>query len=638
MLSLRCMRWIAWLLLPVLVACSNGRGSVEEAQQPPAQGAQDGFTIGGSVSGLVGSGLVLQNNGAGDLPVAADGTFTFTGRFATGTAYSVAVVSQPTSPSQSCTVARGTGNVAGANVADVAVTCATGRFSIGGTVSGLTGTGLVLQNNGGNDLPISGNGPFTFENRLIDDATYAVIVRTQPSGQNCIVRNSTGTIRGTNATDVEVACSSGFAIGGAVAGLAGTGLVLQLNRGNDLSIVRNGSFAFGTALQNGVPYDVSVRTQPRNPSQDCTISNGSGQVAGANVDNIGINCVTNSFTVGGSVSGLVGTGLVLALNGGNPRPITSDGSFAFGTPLPSNSQYRVTVATQPSDPTQVCTVAGGNGTIGSANVTSVRVTCASSTFSVRGTASGVMGRGLVLQNNGSDDLPITGDGGFQFATELAGGAEYNVTVLTPPTDPNQACTVTNPRGRIGSADVSNVVVSCSTADFSIGGTVRNLEGSGLVLRNNGGDDLTIDDNGTFTFDTALPIGARYDVRIAEQPRDPNQTCRVSNGSGSVGSSNVTNIVVECEAPREFSVGVRVERLFGIGLIIQNNGGDDLSIGSNGRYTFPTRLPSGASYDVTIKQQPLLDRCEVRRGSGTIRDRNVDDVEVRCDRDDDDDDD
>jgi hypothetical protein len=637
MVSLRCVRWSIWLLLPVVVACSNGRGSVEEAEQPPAQSAQNSFSVGGNVSGLIGSGLVLQNNGADDLPIAADGTFTFTERLATGTAYNVAVISQPTSPSQTCIVARGSGNIADANVADVGVTCATGRFSIGGTVSGLTGTGLVLQNNGGNDLPISGDGPFTFENRLVDDATYAVVVRTQPSGQNCIVRNSTGTIRGANASDVEVACSSGFAIGGNVTGLAGSGLVLQLNRGNDLSIVRSGPFAFETALQNGARYDVSVRTQPRTPSQDCRVSNGSGQVAGAIVENIAIDCVTNFFTVGGSVTGLVGTGLVLVLNGGNPRSIASNGSFAFEPPLPSNSQYRVEVATQPANPAQVCTVASGNGTIGGANVNSVRVTCASSTFSVGGTVTGVMGHGLVLQNNGSDNLPVTGDGGFQFTTELASGADYNVTVLASPTDPNQACTVTNARGRIGSADVSNIVVSCSTADFSIGGTVRNMEGSGLVLRNNGGDDLTIDENGTFRFDTALPTGARYDVKIAEQPRNPNQTCRVRNGSGSVGSSNVTNIDVECEAVREFSVGVRVERLFGIGLVIQNNGGDDLAIGSNGRYTFPTRLPSGAGYNVTIKTQPLLDRCEVRRGSGTIRDRNVDDVEVRCDRSDDDDD-
>ena len=138
---------------------------------------------------------------------------------------------------------------------------------------GSRGAGLVLQNNGGNDLPISADGAFAFANRLIDGATYAVVVRTQPSGQNCIVRNSTGTIRGGDASNVEVACTSnGFTIGGAVTGLAGSGLVLRLNGGNDLSIVGNGAFAFETALQNGARYDVVVRTQPGNPSQECTIA------------------------------------------------------------------------------------------------------------------------------------------------------------------------------------------------------------------------------------------------------------------------------------------------------------------------------------------------------------------------------
>ena len=633
MLSLRCARWVAGLLvLPVIVACSNGRGSVDDQPTPPAQNAQDGFTIGGNVSGLVGSGLVLQNNGAGDLGVAADGAFTFASRVATGAAYSVAVLSQPTSPSQTCTVARGSGTVAGANVSDVAVTCATGQFSIRGTVSGLTGSGLVLQNNGGNDLPIAGDGPFSFANKLVDGATYAVVVRTQPSGQNCVVRNSTGTIQGADATTIEVACNSnGFSIGGAVTGLAGSGLVLQLNGGNDLSIVSSGAFAFATALQNGARYDVSVRRQPANPSQACTVRDGSGTVNGSNVTNIAISCVSSNFTVGGSVSGLTGSGLVVVLNGGSDLPIASDGSFTFATPLLSGSQYRVRVATQPVNPTQVCTVAGGDGTIGGTNVNNVRITCASSTFSVSGTVIGLMGRGLVLQNNGADDVGVNADGEFRFPTALASGAAYNVTVRTQPTDPNQSCTVTNARGTIGNSNVGNVVVSCSTADFTIGGTVNNLEGSGLVLRNNGGDDLTIDGSGPFHFDTALPSGSRYDVTIAQQPGNPNQICSVDKGTGTVGAGDVTNIVVTCET-RDFSVGGRVTHLRGLGgLVIQNNGGDDLQIGAEGAFTFPTRLPSGASYNVTISRQPLFTRCEVRHESGTIRDKNIDNVEVRCDR-------
>ena len=626
--SLRCVRWAGWLaLLSVLAACSNGRGSVDE---PPAQGAEDSFAIGGNVSGLVGSGLVLQNNGSGDLAIAADGTFAFAERLATGAAYSVAVLSQPTSPSQTCTVARGVGNVASADISDIAVTCATGEFAIRGTVSGLTGNGLVLQNNGGNDLPISADGPFTFGNRLTDGATYTVTVRTQPTGQSCVVQNPSGTIHSADASNIGVSCvSDAFTIGGRVSGLAGAGLTLRLNGGNDLTIVDNGAFAFETALQSGDSYAVSVRRQPTNPTQVCTVRNGAGTVGGASVSNIAIDCASSSFTVGGSVSGLQGTGLVLQLNGDGDLPISGDGAFTFATPLTSGSQYRVNVASQPSNPTQVCTVASGAGTIGNTNVTNVRVTCASSTFSVGGTVIGLQGSGLVLQNNGADDLAVS-DGSFTFQSELASGAAYNVTVRTQPSNPSQACSVTNARGTIGAGDVSNVVVSCSASDFSIGGTVQNLEGTGLVLRNNGGDDLTIDGSGTFAFDTALPTGARYDVTVERQPRDPEQTCTVSNGNGFVGDGNVTNIVVNCET-RNFSVGGRVRHLRGLGgVVIQNNGGDDLSIGAEGNFTFPTRLPAGASYNVTILRQPLFGDCEVRHGSGTIHDRDIDDVEVRCD--------
>src|SRR5690349_21461304 len=133
MLSLRCVRQAGWLaVLAVLAACSNGRGSVNEPPAPPAQGTDDSFEIGGTVSGLVGSGLVLQNNGGGDLPIAADGEFAFTTRLATGTDYSVAVLAQPTSPAQSCTVARGSGKVASTDVTNIAVTCAIGQFSLRG--------------------------------------------------------------------------------------------------------------------------------------------------------------------------------------------------------------------------------------------------------------------------------------------------------------------------------------------------------------------------------------------------------------------------------------------------------------------------------------------------------------------------
>ena len=116
------------------------------------------------------------------------------------------------------------------------------------------------------------------------------------------------------------------------------------------------------------------------------------------------------YTVGGSVSGLSGSGLVLQNNGGDDEAIGSDGVFTFDTPLADGSDYEVTVKTQPASPEQICSVTNGSGTLSGANVTNVSITCSTETYTIGGSVSGLTGTGLVLQNNGGDDLPIAADG------------------------------------------------------------------------------------------------------------------------------------------------------------------------------------------------------------------------------------
>jgi hypothetical protein len=81
-----------------------------------------------------------------------------------------------------------------------------------------------------------------------------------------------------------------YSIGGSVAGLSGT-LVLQNNGGDNLSLSRNGSFAFNVTLQPNAAYVVTILTQPAN--QVCTVSNGSG-TASASVTNIMVACSLSS--------------------------------------------------------------------------------------------------------------------------------------------------------------------------------------------------------------------------------------------------------------------------------------------------------------------------------------------------------
>jgi hypothetical protein len=81
--------------------------------------------------------------------------------------------------------------------------------------------------------------------------------------------------------------SSTFTIGGSISGLSGT-VVLQDNGGDNLSNSTNGSFTFATATSTGGTYNVTVLTQPT--GQTCTVSNGSGTVASANVTNVSVSC------------------------------------------------------------------------------------------------------------------------------------------------------------------------------------------------------------------------------------------------------------------------------------------------------------------------------------------------------------
>ena len=166
------------------------------------------YSVGGSVSGLTGTGLALQNNGADTLAVAAAATdFTFATELPDLATYAVTVSTQPSG--QTCEVTNGSGTIAAADVTNVAVTCVTDivpTYSVGGTVSGLTGTGLTLQNNGADTLAVAADGPFTFLTELTETSSYAVTVSTQPTGQTCEVTNGSGTIADEDVTDVGVAC------------------------------------------------------------------------------------------------------------------------------------------------------------------------------------------------------------------------------------------------------------------------------------------------------------------------------------------------------------------------------------------------------------------------------------------------
>ncbi|AFM11674.1 FG-GAP repeat protein [Turneriella parva] len=85
---------------------------------------------------------------------------------------------------------------------------ASSGFSVSATVSGLTGTGLVLTLNSATDIAVSANGTVSVAGSLAGGATYAVAVKTQPVNpdQICAVANASGTITGGNVTNIAITC------------------------------------------------------------------------------------------------------------------------------------------------------------------------------------------------------------------------------------------------------------------------------------------------------------------------------------------------------------------------------------------------------------------------------------------------
>jgi hypothetical protein len=257
------------------------------------------------------------------------------------------------------------------------------KVTIGGSVTGLVGSGLVLQNNSSDDLPIEVDSLFEFVTPLTPGDTYDVTVFTQPEGQICSVTNGSDEAPEVDVTNVLVTCGDKpdpVTIGGGVFGLASDSYLLLGNNDTDyLLIIENGDFIFEDSLMPGDPYNVSVFFVY--PEQICNVPNGSGVAPDVDVTNVAVACgpAADPVTIGGTVTGLESdSGLVLQNNDTDDKPIAADGPFAFDTPLEPGGTYSVTVLTNPTNPAQGCFVDRDSGPVPYEDITNVAVTCAPS--------------------------------------------------------------------------------------------------------------------------------------------------------------------------------------------------------------------------------------------------------------------
>lgn len=307
---------------------------------------------------------------------------------------------------------------------------------------------------------------------------------------------------------------STHSISASISGLNASGLILQSNGKSAPSVNANASSAtVATGIKSGTAYFITVQQQPA--GLYCIVTNGVG-VAFADVTNVAVNCApipATTYTVGGTVLNLTGSGLALRLNdepgaafNATPSP-PAPSAYQFAAGLPTGSPFAVTLLNYPTSPTQFCfATTPAAGTIIASNVT-VNFNCVNSGPSVvSGTVSGLAaGQSFQLRLTYADAAgvpaaPASGAVNANGAFNVFSGAPvpangtFELGIATQPT--GQTCTITQSRGA-AVANYANVRIEC------IDNPVSALTGTYSAMNDAGDGRWYFNFNADGTYTTAM---------------------------------------------------------------------------------------------------------------------------------------
>jgi len=268
-----------------------------------------------------------DNDLAGNLAVTEDGgtaisipagstSKTLNAAVGVGDMWDVEIATLPTDPVQSCSFDpasphSGIVPAGGAQQITVSVICSAPNYLVKAVVTGLNGSGLVLQDTvNGQPVNVVANGSVTLDSGgLSVGSSYNVAVVSSPASplQGCTAANANGTITNGDAI-VVVHCTGEYAISGVVSGLTENNyknLVLQLtsdgNPPENVTLNVSGNFSFSTKVKSGSNYQVSVLTEPNlsnaqfsMPSRAvyCSVLNvGAKGIVNGPITNVGVSCI-----------------------------------------------------------------------------------------------------------------------------------------------------------------------------------------------------------------------------------------------------------------------------------------------------------------------------------------------------------
>ncbi len=424
-------------------------------------------------------------------------------------------------------------------------TQSTTSYTVGGSLSGLaSGQSVSIAGASGVSATFSANGNYTFVAAVPDGATYNLSISAQPNGQICSISNASGTVSGVGVNNVAVSCgntlnTTSYAVGGSLSGLAsGQSVSIAGASGASVTFSANGNYTFVVAVPDGATYSLSVSAQPI--GQICSISNPSGTVRGAGINNVAVSCANTLNLLAGNIgsSGSIdGTGASARFEG--PQSLATDSA---GNVYVADSDNHTIRKITPAG--VVSTLAGSAGDRGSVDGTG---TAASFNFPY-GLATDSSGNVYVADTDNHTIRKITPAG---VVSTLAGSAGNSGSVNGTGT----AARFDSPRSL--ATDATGNVYVVDTND----NTIRKITPAGVVstLAGSAGVSGSVDGTGTaarFNLPQGIATDSAGNVYVADTG---NHTIRkitlagvvstLVGSAGSTGSIDGTGTAARFNSPR-----------------------------------------------------------------------------------------
>ncbi|MGV7210883.1 hypothetical protein ACLB1G_23875 [Oxalobacteraceae bacterium A2-2] len=171
------------------------------------------------------------------------------------------------------------------------------------------------------------------------------------------------------------------------------------------------------------------------------------------------------------------------------------------------------------------------------------------TYPVTGVVEGLTTSGLVLAN-GSDTVTVpAGATSFVFPKQVEYGTDYNITVLKSPD--HFDCTIGAGSGSAGHTVSIAATVQCYRLTHELTGQVTGLPSGVAVNLSNGSDSGLITATGPTDGSQLVEVdfgaigeGLPYGVVVQGNPTG--YYCTVTNGTGVMGSSAISNVLITCK--------------------------------------------------------------------------------------------